>query len=59
MYKDLGRPMGKYLVPMKEFNHMDFLWALNVRRLVYSKMLQVLGKTKHRKGNAAAYTVNT
>uniref|UniRef100_A0A1B0G0L8 Lipase n=1 Tax=Glossina morsitans morsitans TaxID=37546 RepID=A0A1B0G0L8_GLOMM len=59
MYKDLGRPIGKYLVPMKEFNHMDFLWALNVRRLVYSKMLQVLGKTKHRKGNAAAYTVNT
>uniref|UniRef100_T1GYY1 AB hydrolase-1 domain-containing protein n=1 Tax=Megaselia scalaris TaxID=36166 RepID=T1GYY1_MEGSC len=29
LYEDLVNPMGKYLVPMKEFNHMDFLWAIN------------------------------
>lgn len=52
MYKDLGNPKGKYLIPMEEFNHMDFLWAMNVRKLVYARMLRVLGKiTDHKKGN--------
>ncbi|XP_061395632.1 lipase 1-like, partial [Musca vetustissima] len=55
MYKDLGRPIGKYLVPQKEFNHMDFLWAINVRRLVYARMLKVLGKVKERRDNVSAY----
>uniref|UniRef100_A0A1I8MFR3 Partial AB-hydrolase lipase domain-containing protein n=1 Tax=Musca domestica TaxID=7370 RepID=A0A1I8MFR3_MUSDO len=55
MYKDLGRPIGKYLVPQKEFNHMDFLWAINVRRLVYSRMLKVLGKVKDRRDNVSVY----
>lgn len=26
MCDDLGNVTGKYLVPQKEFNHMDFLW---------------------------------
>lgn len=44
MCEDLGNVTGKYLVPLKEFNHMDFLWAVDVRRLLYDRMLQVLGK---------------
>uniref|UniRef100_A0A1I8P5I7 Lipase n=1 Tax=Stomoxys calcitrans TaxID=35570 RepID=A0A1I8P5I7_STOCA len=55
MYADLGRPIGKYLIPQKEFNHMDFLWAINVRRLVYARMMQVLGKYKDRRNNASVY----
>ncbi|XP_030383250.1 lipase 1 [Scaptodrosophila lebanonensis] len=48
MCEDLGNPAGKYLVPMKDFNHMDFLWAIDVRRLLYARMLQVLEKDKKR-----------
>ncbi|XP_034474175.1 lipase 1 [Drosophila innubila] len=44
MCDDLGNVTGKYLVPMKEFNHMDFLWAIDVRKQLYNRMLQVLGK---------------
>lgn len=44
MCEDLGNVTGKYLVPMKEFNHMDFLWAIDVRKQLYNRMLQVLGK---------------
>ncbi|KAH8419419.1 hypothetical protein KR222_011290, partial [Zaprionus bogoriensis] len=44
MCDDLGNATGRYLVPMKDFNHMDFLWAIDVRKLLYNRMLQVLGK---------------
>jgi len=44
MCDDLGNVTGKYLVPQKEFNHMDFLWAIDVRKMLYRRMLQVLGK---------------
>ncbi|XP_062142657.1 lipase 1 [Drosophila sulfurigaster albostrigata] len=44
MCDDLGNVTGKYLVPMKDFNHMDFLWAIDVRKQLYNRMLQVLGK---------------
>ncbi|XP_062707252.1 lipase 3-like [Aedes albopictus] len=29
----------RYLVPMHEFNHMDFVWAINVRSLLYNELL--------------------
>lgn len=60
MYQDLGNPKGKYLIPMKEFNHMDFLWAMSVRKLVYARMLKVLGKiTDHRKENSTTMASNS
>ncbi|KAH8377687.1 hypothetical protein KR093_006634, partial [Drosophila rubida] len=49
MCDDLGNVTGKYLVPMKEFNHMDFLWAIDVRKQLYNRMLHVLGKRPHSK----------
>lgn len=51
MCDDLGNVTGKYLVPMKDFNHMDFLWAVDVRKLLYNRMLQVLGKLPQAKDN--------
>ena len=30
----------KYLVPLTAFNHLDFVWAINVRSLVYNRLLQ-------------------
>lgn len=31
-----------YIVPMREFNHLDFLWAKDAPTLVYEKLLQLL-----------------
>lgn len=51
MCDDLGNVTSKYLVPMKDFNHMDFLWAVDVRKLLYNRMLQVLGNLPQAKDN--------
>lgn len=34
----------KYLVPQATFNHMDFVWAINVRSLLYNRVVQDLAK---------------
>jgi len=60
MCDDLGNVTGKYLVPQKEFNHMDFLWAIDVRKMLYRRMLQVLGKLpedKHEEANRSRRSV--
>ncbi|CAD0199427.1 unnamed protein product [Chrysodeixis includens] len=31
-----------YLVPFKKFNHIDFIWAKDVKRLVYARMTELL-----------------
>lgn len=35
-----SRVQLRYLVSQREFNHMDFVWAINVRSLVYNRMVQ-------------------
>ncbi|KAH8410630.1 hypothetical protein KR009_007733 [Drosophila setifemur] len=68
MAGDLGNVTGMYLVPQKEFNHMDFLWANDVRKMLYHRLLQVLGilsddsqeeATRTRRGTRARFTLHT
>ncbi|KOB72805.1 Acid lipase-2 [Operophtera brumata] len=42
LYIQLANPIEHYVVPFKEFNHMDFLWAIDAPTLVYDKLLQLL-----------------
>ncbi|XP_049878411.1 lipase 3-like [Pectinophora gossypiella] len=42
LFVQLANPLEHYIVPMKEFNHIDFLWAIDAPKLVYSKLLQML-----------------
>lgn len=35
-----SRVQLRFLVPQAAFNHMDFVWAINVRSLVYNRMVQ-------------------
>jgi lysosomal acid lipase/cholesteryl ester hydrolase len=46
LYNQMGsrQVQLKYLVPQPEFNHMDFVWAINVRTLVYNRLVQDLRK---------------
>ncbi|XP_018304076.1 lipase 3 [Mycetomoellerius zeteki] len=40
--KELGNPLGKFLVPHKKFNHLDFMWAKDVKELLYNKILNLM-----------------
>jgi lysosomal acid lipase/cholesteryl ester hydrolase len=50
-FQDVARLRAKlpnlvsdYLVPYKNWNHMDYLWAIDADRLVYSEVLKNLAK---------------
>lgn len=42
LFNRMGRSRVQlnYLVPQRAFNHMDFVWAINVRSLVYNRMVR-------------------
>ena len=42
LYKSLPHPIRYYTVEHREFNHFDFLWAIDVKTLVNEKVLQLL-----------------
>lgn len=42
LYQMMGgasRVQLKYVVPQAAFNHLDFVWAMNVRSLVYDRLV--------------------
>lgn len=39
-----SRVQLRFLVPQAAFNHMDFVWAINVRSLVYNRMVQDIAR---------------
>lgn len=40
--KDLGNTYGEFLVPHEYFNHLDFMWAKDVKELLYDKILSLM-----------------
>ncbi|XP_041969869.1 lipase 3-like [Aricia agestis] len=42
LYVQLANPIEHYIVPLKEFNHIDFLYAIDAPTLVYDKLLQLM-----------------
>ncbi|XP_012214450.1 lipase 3-like [Linepithema humile] len=42
LYKELRNPLGKFRVPHEKFNHLDFMWAINVKELLYEKILSLM-----------------
>ncbi|XP_061717352.1 lipase 3-like [Cydia pomonella] len=49
LYQQLPSLIENYVVPLKEFNHIDFLWAIDAPKLVYNKLLELLEKGGSRK----------
>jgi lysosomal acid lipase/cholesteryl ester hydrolase len=47
LYNRMGGASGVkllYLVPQTAWNHMDFVWGINVRSLVYNRMVEEMQK---------------
>ncbi|CAL1688829.1 unnamed protein product [Lasius platythorax] len=42
LYTELGNPFGKFRVPHNSFNHLDFMWANDVKTLLYDKILSLM-----------------
>ncbi|CAH2244372.1 jg25322 [Pararge aegeria aegeria] len=42
LYRELGNPMGKFLVPHPEFSHADFLFGIDANTLVYNTVIRIM-----------------
>ncbi|OXU22918.1 hypothetical protein TSAR_015664 [Trichomalopsis sarcophagae] len=47
IYSKLPNPIGKFRVPHEKFNHLDFVWAKDVKTLLYNKVLSLLARYHH------------
>lgn len=46
LVKALPNAVGPYLIPHQTFNHLDFLWGVDVRRLLYDDMLEMMKQSE-------------
>lgn len=45
--RELPHVIDKYLVPMEKFNHLDFLWAIDVKTLVYNRLVRNIRRVEN------------
>ncbi|XP_047122208.1 lipase 3-like [Schistocerca piceifrons] len=44
LYKQLPNCIGRFLVTQDTFNHLDFMWAIHARDLVYNKVVSLMSR---------------
>lgn len=42
LFRELGRPVGKFRIPMATFSHMDFIWGINAQDLLYDRTINLI-----------------
>lgn len=42
LHQALPNVVGKFLVKYPEFNHLDFVWGIDARELVYEKVIKLM-----------------
>lgn len=42
LFSELGRPVGKFRVPLETFTHLDFMWGIDAKTLVYDRVINLL-----------------
>lgn len=40
--KEISNLIGKFRVPMKEFNHLDFMWGIDAKTLIYNRVMNLI-----------------
>lgn len=56
--RELPQVIDKYLVPMEKFNHLDFLWAIDVKTLVYNRLIRNMRRVENFKLKHSAQNAN-
>ena len=56
--RELPHVIDKYLVPMEKFNHLDFLWAIDVKTLVYNRLVRNIRRVENFKLKHSANLAN-
>ncbi|CAH0584279.1 unnamed protein product [Chrysodeixis includens] len=42
LFRELGRPIGKFRVPLASFSHLDFLYGINARELLFNRVINLI-----------------
>ncbi|XP_053606911.1 lipase 3-like [Plodia interpunctella] len=42
LFRELGRPIGKFRVSEPKFSHFDFIWAIDGKELLYDRIINLL-----------------
>ncbi|XP_013200390.1 lipase 3 [Amyelois transitella] len=42
LLKEVNSAVGKYRVPLAKFNHLDFVFAINAKELIYDRLLNIM-----------------
>ncbi|KAL0822552.1 hypothetical protein ABMA28_004596 [Loxostege sticticalis] len=42
LFRELGRPIGKFRIPMATFSHMDFIWGINAQDLLFNRAINLM-----------------
>nr|CAD7413228.1 unnamed protein product [Timema cristinae] len=44
LYSELPNVIGKFLVPLDQFNHIDYMWAIDAKTLVYDTVISIMSQ---------------
>uniref|UniRef100_A0A1E1W343 Lipase domain-containing protein n=1 Tax=Pectinophora gossypiella TaxID=13191 RepID=A0A1E1W343_PECGO len=42
LFRDLGRPAGLFRINMSKFSHLDFIWGIDARTLLYDRTINLI-----------------
>lgn len=45
LFRELGTPVGLFRVPLATFSHLDFVWGIDARTLLYDRVVNLLWAT--------------
>lgn len=46
LLKEMDSAVGKYKVPLPKFNHLDFVFAIDAKKLIYDRVLKIMEQFK-------------
>lgn len=44
--KEIKSVIGQFRVPLEKFNHLDFVFAINAKELIYNRLLKIMTNFK-------------
>lgn len=44
LFKELKSVVGKYRVPLHNFNHLDFVFANDAKKLIYDRIIRIMAQ---------------